>query len=91
MEFWAYTKSLNYWVRRVNDIPDNLVLTASWGGRHDNLITEHNLKSATVISEMKYDKPIDCNDDIARKKDVSFYLLDNNIIGKDNQKKKLSE
>ena len=31
-----------------------------------------------VISEMKYDKPIDYNDDVARQKDVSFYLLDNN-------------
>ena len=78
VEFWAYTKSINYWVRRLNDIPKNLVLTASWGGKHDNLITEHNLKSAMVISEMKYDKPIDYNDDVARQKDVSFYLLDNN-------------
>ena len=78
VEFWAYTKSLNYWVRRINDIPENLTLTASWGGKHDNLITEHNLKSAMVIAEMKYDKPIDYNDDEARKKDVSFYLLDNN-------------
>ena len=78
VEFWAYTKSLNYWVRRINDIPENLTLTASWGGKHDNLINEHNLKSAMVIAEMKYDKPIDYNDDEARKKDVSFYLLDNN-------------
>jgi len=78
IEFWAYTKSLNYWVRRLNEIPNNLVLTASWGGKHDKLITEHNLKSAMVISEMKYDKPIDYNDDVARTKDVSFYLLDNN-------------
>jgi len=78
VEFWAYTKSLNYWVRRINDIPENLTLTASWGGKHDNLITEYNLKSAMVIAEMKYDKPIDYNDDVARQKDVSFYLLDNN-------------
>mgnify|MGYP003657013956 FL=1 len=78
VEFWAYTKSLNYWVRRINDIPTNLVLTASWGGKHDNLISEYNLKSAMVIAEMKYDKPIDYNDDVARQKDVSFYLLDNN-------------
>ena len=78
VEFWAYTKSINYWVRRLNDIPENLVLTASWGGKQDNLITEHNLKSAMVISKMKYDKPIDYNDDVARQKDVSFYLLDNN-------------
>tara|TARA_R110000803_G_scaffold75455_1_gene139831 strand:+ start:4788 stop:5402 length:615 start_codon:yes stop_codon:yes gene_type:complete len=91
VEFWAYTKSLNYWVRRINDIPKNLVLTASWGGKHDNLINEFNLKSAMVISEIKHDKPIDYNDDIARKKNVSFYLLDNNIVGKGKQKDKIIE
>tara|TARA_R110000824_G_scaffold142457_2_gene309524 strand:+ start:765 stop:1352 length:588 start_codon:yes stop_codon:yes gene_type:complete len=78
IEFWAYTKSLNYWERRLDEIPDNLILTASWGGKHDELISKYNLKSAMVISEMKYDKPIDYNDDVARQKDVSFYLLDNN-------------
>ena len=91
VEFWAYTKSLNYWVRRINDIPKNLVLTASWGGKHDNLINEFNLKSAMVISEVKHDKPIDYNDDIARQKNVSFYLLDNNVVGKGKQKDKIIE
>ena len=36
VEFWAYTKSLNYWVNRINDIPKNLVLTASRGGKQDS-------------------------------------------------------
>ena len=31
VEFWAYTKSVNYWVSRLNKIPKNLVLTASRG------------------------------------------------------------
>ena len=87
VEFWAYTKSINYWVKRINKIPSNLILTASYGGKYDNLISEYNLKNVIVIKEIKNDKPIDCNDDIARTKDISFYLLDNNIIGKDNQKK----
>jgi len=87
VEFWAYTKSINFWVKRINEIPDNLILTASYGGKFDNLINEYNLKNVIVVKEIKNDKPIDYNDDVARTKDISFYLLDNNIIGKDNQKK----
>ena len=47
--FYAYTKSLPYWVERLGQIPDNLELNASVGGTHDHLIKEHNLKSATVV------------------------------------------
>ena len=89
VEFWAYTKSLNYWVERIDEIPSNLILTASYGGKFDNLISEYNLKNVIDIKEIKNDKPIDCNDDIARTKDVSFYLLDNNIVGKGKQKNKI--
>ena len=42
--FYAYTKSLNYWVSLQQEIPSNFKLNASKGGRHDNLITQHNLK-----------------------------------------------
>jgi len=72
---------LKYWVKRINDIPDNLVLTASYGGRSDELISEFNLKH-TIVIKSKDDAiglPIDYNDDEARKPNVSFYLLDNNI------------
>ena len=84
VEFWAFTKSLKFWVNRINDIPENLVLTASYGGKDDNLIKEHNLKSALVVdpnSAIAKDGsfPIDTNDDYARIKDVKFILLDNNI------------
>ena len=47
--FYAYTKSLNYWVERIDDIPSNLRLNASRGGRHDHLIDEYNLKCAEVV------------------------------------------
>lgn len=47
--FYAYTKSLPYWVSRLNDIPPNLVLTASYGGRRDNMIAEYGLRSARVV------------------------------------------
>jgi len=81
VEFWAYTKSLRYWVARKDSIPPNLVLTASYGGKHDHLIEEHGLKYAVVVTkeQAKRDtRPIDTNDDLARKPDVCFLLLDNN-------------
>jgi len=47
--FYAYTKSLTYWVRSRDLVPTNLVLTASYGGRDDHLIAEHGLRSAKVV------------------------------------------
>jgi hypothetical protein len=47
--FYAYTKSLPYWVNNLEIIPDNLVLTASYGGRCDDMIVEYNLRSAKVV------------------------------------------
>ena len=54
--FYAYTKSLPYWINRLGDIPDNLSLTASYGGRADWMIEEYNLKTAYVI-----DHPLDAD------------------------------
>ena len=47
--FYAYTKSLPYWVANMDIIPDNFALTASRGGRYDDLIDNANLKTATVV------------------------------------------
>ena len=47
--FYAYTKSLNYWVKLRDHLPANLVLTASRGGRLDHMIDEHNLREAKVV------------------------------------------
>jgi hypothetical protein len=79
VEFWAYTKSLRYWVNRINEIPVNLVLTASYGGRNDELIDKYNLKHVKVIKdELEANGcPIDLNDDVARIPNVNFYLIDN--------------
>ena len=49
IRFYAYTKSLIYWVNRIGEIPANLSLNASRGGRLDHLIEEYGLKSATVV------------------------------------------
>jgi hypothetical protein len=49
--FYAYTKSLRYWVDVVEEMPilDNLILTASYGGSNDYRIDEHNLRSTKVV------------------------------------------
>jgi hypothetical protein len=55
--FYAYTKALSFWVRRLEQVGDghepgelpNVVLTASWGGKHDRLIGEYGLRSARVV------------------------------------------
>ena len=50
--FYAYTKSLKFWVNRLdNGFTDNFVLTASRGGRLDYLIDENNLRSVTVVAD----------------------------------------
>lgn len=53
--FYAYTKSLPYWIKRLNSVESipNLVLTASYGGRKDSLIDEFGLRAATVVFSEK--------------------------------------
>jgi hypothetical protein len=91
VKFWAFTKSITYWVNRLGDIPSNLILTASYGGKHDALIECYNLKYTKVVKSVEEaaGMPIDFNDDYARMPDVNFCLLDNNAVGKAKQKDKL--
>ena len=79
VEFWAYTKSLGYWVKRLGEIPGNLILTASYGGAQDDLIERHNLKNVIVyetLADVPPDREVDYNDDLARVPG-NFALLDN--------------
>jgi hypothetical protein len=48
---YAYTKSLPFWVleRDLGNIPQNLLLTASVGGKADKLIEKHNLRWSKVV------------------------------------------
>jgi hypothetical protein len=80
IEMWAYTKSLKYWINRINEIPNNLILTASYGGRNDELIEKYNLKNVKVFinKDLITDgRPIDYNDHYARIPNINFALLDN--------------
>jgi hypothetical protein len=80
VDFWAYTKSVDFWANRIGTIPANLVLTASIGGRLDALAVQHGLRTATVIrasDPRALSGPVDTSDDLARVHGPSFYLINN--------------
>jgi hypothetical protein len=82
VQFWAFTKSIPYWINNINNIPKNFELQASVGGKCDYLIQEHKLKSATVFKTkqdaINSNLPIDTNDFYAANDFGSFALIDNN-------------
>ena len=47
--FYGYTKSLQYWDANRYDIPENMVLTASYGGRDDWMIDHQGFRYAQVV------------------------------------------
>jgi len=47
--FYAYTKALPWWVNSYDNVPNNMVLTASYGGKNDYLIDAYGLRSAIVV------------------------------------------
>ena len=82
--FYAYTKSISYWMRHNEFISrlDNFILTASRGGRQDHLIDQHSLREAKVVfseeeaNALGYE--IDHTDEhaaIPAKRNESFALL----------------
>jgi hypothetical protein len=80
--FYAYTKSLPYWIKYLESngsLPNNFVLNASFGGKHDDLIEQHNLKSVKVVfsedEAKKLGLEIDHDDSHAMKDGPSFALL----------------
>ena len=81
VHFWAFTKSLPFWLARIGEIPSNLILQASYGGKHDHLIQEHGLKSARVVWTKQeagaLGLKIDADDYLAAHGSESFALLEN--------------
>jgi hypothetical protein len=67
--FYAYTKSIPFWVARLGKIPQNMVLTASKGGKYDTLIDEYSLPNSTVFFSEEQaelaDIPLDTDDSMA--------------------------
>ena len=51
--FYAYTKSIPYWVNNIDKVPDNMRLTASYGGTMDKLIKQYDLNNVTVYKTIQ--------------------------------------
>lgn len=79
VRFYAYTKSLPFWVKRLNSIAPNFILTASFGGWKDELISLYNLRYAKVVNSeyqaRKLGLTIDHDDSHAAMPGPSFALL----------------
>jgi hypothetical protein len=77
--FYAYTKSIPYWLNNLGNIPDNFTLNASRGGRLDNLIDEFELKVAEVVFSLEEAEekqlPIDHDEFYAMNSQGNFGLL----------------
>lgn len=77
--FYAYTKNLPVWIARLDRIPSNLVLTASRGGKRDDLIDAYSLREARVIYSVAEAESlgleIDHDDSKAMSNGPSFALL----------------
>lgn len=82
--FYSYTKSLPFWILLRSKIKKlkNFILTASYGGYKDKLITKHRLRSVKVVQSVSEAKklglPIDSDDSFAAspsKKNMNFGLL----------------
>ena len=77
--FYAYTKSIPYWVNNLDKIPDNMVLTASYGSTRDDLIREYNLSNVKVFKSIedidKANLPLDTNETNAINGTKEFALL----------------
>jgi hypothetical protein len=77
--FYTYTKSLLIWLRHRSSVPANFKLTASEGGKQDDLIESEFLKFAKVVFSMEEARElgfeIDHDDSHAYASDKSFALL----------------
>lgn len=86
VKFWAFTKSIRFWVARLGQIPENFTLQASYGSIDDDLIEKYHLKFAKVFKDkeeaIRSGLPIDTNDTYAMSGTQSFALLDNNKYSK---------
>ena len=51
--FYGFTTSLKFWVNRLNEMPSNFRLTASKGGKYDELIEKYNLRWSTVVTNVE--------------------------------------
>ena len=79
IHFYAYTKSISYWKARKNEIPKNLNLIASEGGKEDDVLKKEKFRKSTIVKNVddakKRKLPIDVDDSLAAYGDGDTALL----------------
>lgn len=50
LQIYGYTKSIPFWTKRSRDIPENLKLVASMGGKYDDLAIEWDFRQCIVVN-----------------------------------------
>lgn len=77
--FYAYTKSIKFWVKRKKDIPDNFNLIGSKGGKLDALLSKEEFRQAVIIQDkgeaIEKGLQIDVNDFLAAFGRSDFAML----------------
>lgn len=77
--FYAYTKSISFWIKRLLEIPENFRLNASLGGKQDHLVLRLDLKRVQVVfhpeEAEKIGIPIDHDDSLASENTVQEFAL----------------
>lgn len=77
--FYAYTKSVLYWIELADSIPANLKLNASKGGKRDDIIDSFMLKEVKVVYSVEEANTlglaIDSDDTHAYEQNDSFALV----------------
>lgn len=89
--FYGYTKAIPFWLKLRKNMPKNFILTASYGGKRDDLIGKYKLKYAKVVysayEAKKLGLPLDWDDSHALGK-KSFALLIHGMQPKDSKASK---
>lgn len=91
IKFYAYTKSIPFWVKRIGLIPSNLVLTASLGGKYDALAIKNGFKTVLVVDNevqaAALNLPVDHDDSLALNYNGNFSLILHGTMPKGSKRK----
>ena len=95
--FYTYTTSIPLWVKRLDKLPSNFVITASYDTNEygKKLILKHKLKTAIVVNTREQadylDLEVDKIDDLAWGGDESFALLEHGGMTKNTEKQRITD
>jgi hypothetical protein len=90
VQFWAFTKSIPFWLARIDEIPDNMALTASIDGTWDSVVKERGLRFGEVFPNRAAAKsaglPVDDDDLLPSKRGPSFAMVLRSEVGQEKKR-----